>query len=313
METSLRIVLLLLAGGIVAGIIWDAFWSKRGGRRDAENSKSTRPKFSHAADQSLTSEDSSIDSDSYKNSRTSLKTQETAQETKRFQKNPFADNNHFFSESEQDEFIDVILAKPNLNSKEQEENLSESKAINSSSNLNSGLNSASNSNSSTNPSLTSSQSARESSTATNVNKGSYAKDLVVLNIMARQPGVFLGKKLIDAFNEAHLFYGEMNIFHRHEETDGVGRVIFSIASVVEPGMFEISKLETFITPGLTMFFQLGRPNQSIAAFELMLRTAKQLAMRLDAEIKDDQHKYLTLPTIERYREWVRHGHVVVQR
>ena len=140
----------------------------------------------------------------------------------------------------------------------------------------------------------------------------YANDLIILHVMARQPGFFLGKKLFEAFQEAHLFYGEMNIFHRHENTDGVGRIMFSVASAVEPGSFEFSKAESFVTPGLTLFFQVDRPNQSIAAFELMLRTAKQLMMRLDGEIKDDQYKFLTLPIIERYREKVRQGHIAQQ-
>ncbi len=133
----------------------------------------------------------------------------------------------------------------------------------------------------------------------------YKDELIVLNVVARQPGVFSGKKLYEAFHYLHFYFGEMQIFHRYENIDGTGKVIFSIASMVEPGIFEISKMEQFSTPGLTLFFTVERANQSIAAFELMLRTAKQLANRLDGELRDDKQRILTLKGIDQYRNRVR--------
>lgn len=148
--------------------------------------------------------------------------------------------------------------------------------------------------------------------ASSVNTESTGSELIILNIMARQPGVFLGKRLFDALNEAHIFYGEMDIFHRYENLDGTGETVFSLASVVEPGVFVLSKLDTFSTPGITLFFKTTKLNQSIAAFELMLRTAKQLAARLDGELKDDQRRPLTEQAIENYRDRVR-GHRVIRK
>jgi len=130
-------------------------------------------------------------------------------------------------------------------------------------------------------------------------------EVIVLQIMAKHPHLFSGKKLLDALNQAHLSYGEMQIFHRHQNIDGTGAVVFSLASAIEPGYFEISKIETYQTPGLTLFFTTTRPNQSVAAFELMLRTAKQLAERLDADLKDDKHRPLTIQAIEAYRDRIR--------
>jgi cell division protein ZipA len=129
--------------------------------------------------------------------------------------------------------------------------------------------------------------------------------IIVLNVLARQPGIFSGKKLMDVFKDAHLFHGDMDIYHRYENTDGTGKIMFSIVSAVEPGVFDLTKMDTFITPGLTLFFSSVRPNQSIAAFELMLRTAKLIALRLDGELKDQNRHTLTLQKIERYRERIR--------
>lgn len=133
----------------------------------------------------------------------------------------------------------------------------------------------------------------------------YREELITLNIMARVPSVFTGKKLKNAFTDAHLYYGERQIFHRFDNMDGTGENLFSVLSMVEPGFFELSTLESLETPGITLFFITSTPNHSIYAFELMLRTAKQLALRLEGDLKDDRHRTLTPQIIEHYRERIR--------
>lgn len=140
-----------------------------------------------------------------------------------------------------------------------------------------------------------------------VNPTPVTNDIVALSIMARQPGVFLGKKLQDAFAEAKLVFGDMCIFHRYDtrEDEDLKAPIFSLALAVEPGIFDLARMDAMVTPGLMLFFQLSTPNQSIAAFELMLRIARQLAQRLDGELRDDRRRLLTIQSIENYREKVR--------
>lgn len=131
------------------------------------------------------------------------------------------------------------------------------------------------------------------------------KEIIVLHVMAKASNAFKGAMLKSIFDELHLKYGDMNIFHGHEQLDGSGDILFSVASAIEPGYFEIESLENLETPGLVLFFKPSHPNQSIAAFELMLRTAKQLAMRLNAVVMDDHRKPLTSSSIEQYREEIR--------
>lgn len=239
METSLRIVLILVAGFITLGIIWDIFLSRRKPRFPKNKTKFSQNNLNHAAAMPNKRKDSSKD---------------------------FLYQNPFDSEASPSQaFEDVILYNPVTNTE-----------------------------------------AETSDTMEKI-QGVFGKDLVVLTVMARKPGVFQGRKLKEAFKEANLFYGDMHIFHRHENVDGSGEPIFSVAQAVEPGIFDYPIMESFVTPGITLFFKIERPNQAIAAFELMLRTAKQLAMRLDGEIKDDIQKYLTLPTIEKYRNRMRLG------
>ncbi|HQZ87271.1 MAG TPA: cell division protein ZipA C-terminal FtsZ-binding domain-containing protein [Gammaproteobacteria bacterium] len=133
----------------------------------------------------------------------------------------------------------------------------------------------------------------------------YPEEIVTLNIMARKPAIFTGKKLKSAFADAHLFYGDRQIFHRFDNMDGTGAQLFSVVSSVEPGFFELSTMDTLETPGITLFFITSTPNHSVYAFELMLRTAKQLAIRLEGELKDDRHRVLTSQIIESYRAGIR--------
>ena len=138
-------------------------------------------------------------------------------------------------------------------------------------------------------------------------------EILAVFVMAKPNTVFSSRELFEALNEAHLFYGDMQIFHRYENIDGSGKPMFSLALAVEPGFFEVSKMETLETPGVTLFFTLTRPNQSIAALELMLRTAKQLALKLNGDIKDDKQRLLTMHTVERYRDRVKRASSPVQQ
>jgi cell division protein ZipA len=131
------------------------------------------------------------------------------------------------------------------------------------------------------------------------------EEIMAFNIMARQPNIFTGKKLKNAFADTYLYYGEMELFHRFEHIDGSGEKLFSVVSSVEPGFFNLSEIDTLRTPGITLFFITTTPNHSMYTLELMLRTAKQLALRLEGDLKDDKHRFLTREIIENYRDRIR--------
>ena len=130
-------------------------------------------------------------------------------------------------------------------------------------------------------------------------------DIIMLHIMAPRLQPFLGEQLMEAFEGVNLYYRENQIFHRHENNDGTGKLLFSVVSAIEPGYFDLDKIQNFKTPGITLFFALRHPNHSIAAFESMLRTARQLAADLGGEVRDDKHKILTSQAVEGYRERIR--------
>lgn len=115
-------------------------------------------------------------------------------------------------------------------------------------------------------------------------------------------GAFTGEQILQVTRDVELEYGDMHIFHRYDSSGSKPRVIFSMASMVEPGVFPFDKMEDFSTPGLVLFGQLPGPKDGLAAFSDMLFTAERLAALLDGELQDETHSVLSKQTIEHIRE-----------
>jgi len=129
--------------------------------------------------------------------------------------------------------------------------------------------------------------------------------LIVINVVAKPNQQFIGYELLQSLLAVGLRFGKMSIFHFHEMPNGRGRVLFSLASAVEPGTFDLSRMGSFSCPGLTFFMQLTDQVNAQADFDVMLGTAKQLADDLDGELQDQDRKSLTEVTIENYRTLIR--------
>ncbi len=135
--------------------------------------------------------------------------------------------------------------------------------------------------------------------------------ILQLNIVASQAEGFAGNAILRASKEVELEYGEFNIFHRFADPAKKGHVLFSMASMVEPGSFLLKEMSSFSTPGLTLFCQLPGPKDGVAVFADMLFTAERLAALLQGELQDETHSVLSKQTIEHLRETVlEHGRQV---
>ena len=127
--------------------------------------------------------------------------------------------------------------------------------------------------------------------------------ILQINIVARS-GPFTGDQILAAMDQVEMQAGEHNIFHRRDNRvrGGKPRVLFSLASMVEPGSFPLKKMKDFTTPGLTLFTQLPGPRDGLLVYSDMLYVAERLARLLDARLKDEQRSTLTKQTIEHTRE-----------
>lgn len=128
------------------------------------------------------------------------------------------------------------------------------------------------------------------------------QDVIALHVVARQHP-FNGEDLLRSILGFGLRFGDMSIFHRHERPTGQGKVLFSMAKAVEPGTFDLHAMSGEEIPGVTFFLSLPGVN-SIHAYDIMVDTAKRLAIELQGEILDEQQQPLTRQLVEHYRERV---------
>ena len=132
------------------------------------------------------------------------------------------------------------------------------------------------------------------------------QDVLVMHVRAAKDEYFHGSDLLELILNNELRFGEMDIFHRHADQDGEGPILFSMANMVKPGIFDLHSFDEFSTVGLSFFLTL--PNAGgdhMAALETMLKTARNIADTLSGELLDEQRSALTGQTVEHYRERVR--------
>jgi cell division protein ZipA len=132
-----------------------------------------------------------------------------------------------------------------------------------------------------------------------------AKEVLVIYVIARDRGTFKGQDLLQILLACDLRFGGMNIFHRHEKANGRGAVQFSVANLVEPGTFDLDRIEEFSTPGVCLFLSLPGPEAPYKAFDYMVETANVLVKHLNGELRDEAHSAMTQQTLEHCRQRIR--------
>ncbi len=141
-----------------------------------------------------------------------------------------------------------------------------------------------------------------------VAQASSKSGVYVLHVMAKPSLPFKGYELLQALLSQGLRFGEMSIFHRHQQTNGKGPVLFSLTSAVEPGTFDIHNMGTFSCPGLTLFMaSSGRSNVDIERFNLMVKTANNIARELNGLCQDKYRNILTDQLIDKYKHQIFDG------
>ncbi len=127
------------------------------------------------------------------------------------------------------------------------------------------------------------------------------KRIISISILARTTNGFDGDTLLKALHSAHLYFGKYDIFHRHEQEDGRGTILFSLLKAVEPGYFYIDTLAQERIQGVTLVLLPDELVNPLNALDKLVRTAKQMAFALNGELLDENKQPLTLATLEAYR------------
>ncbi len=132
-----------------------------------------------------------------------------------------------------------------------------------------------------------------------------APQVIVLSVVMPEGQAMSGAALLPTLLTLGLKYGEMNIFHRHQDNAGNGQVTFSLANMMNPGTFDLDDIENFSTQGITLFMTLPNTGDAFEVFENMLNAAKQLAVEFKAQLLDDKRNVMTKQAEQHYTGIIR--------
>jgi cell division protein ZipA len=137
-------------------------------------------------------------------------------------------------------------------------------------------------------------------------RGEEKVERIISLFVCAQPGETIGgPELIVAAEKAGLEFGDREIFHRLVEGKPAQGPIFSVANMVKPGSFDMTRVSELRTPGVCFFMTLPGPLPALDAWETMLPIAQRLAELLDAQVLDAAHNALGRQTIQHLRDELR--------
>ncbi|QDP01058.1 cell division protein ZipA [Thalassotalea sp. PS06] len=131
------------------------------------------------------------------------------------------------------------------------------------------------------------------------------QEVLAISVVAGQNQLISGAALLPTLLTLGMKYGDMNIFHRHQDNSGKGPIHFSLANMVNPGTFDLDNMENFATTGLTLFMTLPNAGDPSKVFKLMLSAAKQLASEFGGQVLDGQRSVMTRQTEQHYLTKIR--------
>ncbi|MCL1066373.1 cell division protein ZipA [Shewanella olleyana] len=131
------------------------------------------------------------------------------------------------------------------------------------------------------------------------------QDVLVLHVVAREGEQLHGAELLPCLLSLNFKFGDMDIFHRHLDNAGNGKVLFSMANMLKPGVFDPDNMEQFETQGVVLFMTLPCHGDPLMNFSIMLNSAQQLADDLGAEVMDDKRLTWTESNKQQYLARIR--------
>lgn len=134
--------------------------------------------------------------------------------------------------------------------------------------------------------------------------------IVTVRLVAKHHGAFAGDELALTLRGIGMRHGKFGIFHRYE-ADDESRIIFSAASLVEPGSFDLADLKAQQIPGISLFMVLPGPLEGAQAYDLMVTAGRALAKTLNAELLDESGSTFSIQR-ERYlrEEIIQYQHAI---
>ncbi|AAM36492.1 cell division protein ZipA [Xanthomonas citri pv. citri] len=129
--------------------------------------------------------------------------------------------------------------------------------------------------------------------------------IVSLFVAAKAGQVLRGEDVVVVAEKTGLVFGHMNVFHRLVEGHPERGPIFSMASILKPGSFDMANIREMQTPAIAFFLTLPAPMTALDAWEKMLPTVQRMAELLDGVVLDDSRNALGRQRVAHIRDELR--------
>jgi cell division protein ZipA len=116
--------------------------------------------------------------------------------------------------------------------------------------------------------------------------------IVTIRVCAPGDTRWSGAELMAALERHGLSLGRYQVFHRNHVD---GRSLFCVASLVEPGTFDLSTMAQDEFRGVTVFAVLPGPLEPLETFDELFATARGLAEELSGMLQDAKGMSLSVP------------------
>ncbi len=113
------------------------------------------------------------------------------------------------------------------------------------------------------------------------------KKVVTLRFVPRSGEELSAEQAVLALRQAGLQHGQYGIFHYPPE-ESSHESEFCVASLIEPGSFDLANLKDSTLPGMSFFMVLPGAGDPITRFDRMVEVARTLTQSLDAELFDER-------------------------
>jgi cell division protein ZipA len=114
---------------------------------------------------------------------------------------------------------------------------------------------------------------------------SERQKIVTVRVCATGEARWSGATLLSALELHGLAYGRYRVFHRRHVD---GRSLFCVASMVEPGTFDVAQMSSEEFRGITLFAVLPGPVEPLLTVDELLVAARGLAQELAGMVQDSK-------------------------
>jgi len=112
---------------------------------------------------------------------------------------------------------------------------------------------------------------------------SEKQKIVTVRVCAAGETRWSGGALMSTLEKHGLAYGRYQVYHRKHAD---GRSVFYVASLIEPGTFDVARMPNDQFRGVSMFAVLPGPLEPLQTVDALFATARNLARDLTGTVQD---------------------------